>query len=183
MRRPADVLVDGSSLRGHGATIARIALDVKVINALGLDHLNETTSGPLKAAEAYREKALLHNQTAERCQAQGISYEPLVFTCQGGVERHAEKMISQIADAVAKAEETDACVVKADFLERIGICLARHTARSIFRRGPKQAQQQFHPIQRCLREAADADDALDAGTYGDVGPPAYRDIRLHTSAV
>ena len=102
-----------------------------------------------------------------------------MFTCQGGVERHAEKMVSQIADAVAKAEETDASAVKADFLESIGICLAMYTARSIFRLGLKQAQHRFHPIQRCLREAAAADDALDA--RGEVGPPSYRDIRLQSA--
>jgi len=65
LQRPADELVDGSFLAS-----ARNAVDVEAINAQRL------LATPLKAAEAYREKALLHNQTAEGCQAQGSSYEP-----------------------------------------------------------------------------------------------------------
>ena len=152
-------------------------MDVRVINALGHDHFDDTISAPLKAAEAYRGKALIHNQTAERCQAQVFAYEPLVFTCQGGVEKYAESIVSQLAQAVGQAEETDPWTVKADSLERIGVCLARHMARAIARRIPKLVHSTCHPIMRCLREAADEDDAVDAGTYVAVPQPA-QDIRL-----
>ena len=114
-----------------------MALDVKVINALGAGHFDETLGGPLKAAEAYRAQAMEHQQTAQRCEAQGIRFEPLVFTAQGGCESHAESILSQIADAVAKQEDLDAGVVKADMLERISFSLARSCATTITRRASR----------------------------------------------
>ena len=52
MRRPADVLVEGlGGTSGRHNTSEKVALDVKVINALGTDHYSDTSQGPLVAAE------------------------------------------------------------------------------------------------------------------------------------
>ena len=180
LRRPADVLVEGLASAGPGSAPMRVALDIKVINALGQDHIDDTMNDPLKAAEAYREKALLHNRTAERCQAQDIRYEPVVFTCQGGVEGHAESILSLVAQAVAKAEEVEAAVIKADMLERLSICLARHVARAIIRRTPWQVQAVPHPLQRCMREVGEAYEATASESV--CMPAAAHDIRLRAGA-
>ena len=116
-------------------------------------------------------------RTAERCMAQDIRYEPLVFTCQGGVERHAESALSQIAEAVAKAEDVEAAIIKTDLLERICVCLARHSARAVIRRMPKKVQTNLAPMLRCLREVVDEHAAAESEPLVYM-PPAARDIRL-----
>jgi len=153
LRRPADILVEGIAV-GNSLRSCKVALDVKVINAIGANHLDHTRQGPLVAAEAYREHALALNHTAARCQAQGITYEPLVFTCQGGCERHAEGIVAQIAEAVARAEFVEAAAVKADMLEQISVCLARNNARAIAQRMPLKTQSGSHQLWRALRDAA-----------------------------
>ena len=67
----------------------------------------------MKAAEAYRDQAMLHQNTAALCAAQGIAYEPLVLTCKGGCESHVEAILSRIAAGIAKCEGVDAATVKA----------------------------------------------------------------------
>ena len=52
--------------------------------------------GPLKAAETYRIQQLDHLDTARLCVDKGIHYSLLVFTTQGGIERHAEAVLSQM---------------------------------------------------------------------------------------
>eukprot|EP00973_Karenia_brevis_P048414 6718462-Karenia_brevis.AAC.1 len=56
----------------------RVALDVKIINALGPSHLQEALGGLLVAATSYRECALAHLDTRTCCAARGMRYEPLV---------------------------------------------------------------------------------------------------------
>jgi hypothetical protein len=132
LQRPADVLVDGL---GVGARpVERVALDIKVINALGAGHYNETLGGPLVAAEAYRTRALAHLDTAARYAARGIRYEPLVFTTQGGCEKHAEAALSSIAEAIAKIEQKTSASVKAEIMQTISMSLARSVAKAILRR-------------------------------------------------
>jgi hypothetical protein len=140
LRRPADVLIEGA-LRGARdcGPVERVALDVKVINALGHDHYDLTREHPLAAAEEYRRKACALNNTASLCAVQGIAYEPLVFTAQGGIEKHAEAILSQLAELVADVESREVGDVKAEFLERISFTLARHTANAVLRRQGRAA--------------------------------------------
>ena len=87
LRRPADVLVDGG---GWGVRVGPVRRFDKVINALGADHYEASLRGPQCAAEAYREAQQAHLDTTRLCAERRIGYELLVFTRQGGVERHAE---------------------------------------------------------------------------------------------
>ena len=52
------------------------------------------------------------------------------------MERCAEAAVSQLADAVAKAESTDPVAVKAEILERLALCIARSISSSIQKRSP-----------------------------------------------
>ena len=130
--RPADVMVEGLGAAARG--IERVALDIKVINALGSSHYQETLDGPLAAATKYRDTACLRNNVRARCAERGVRYEPIVFTAQGGCERHAEAIISQIADNVAKAECRDPGVTKAEIMQTISLSIARSVASAIMRR-------------------------------------------------
>eukprot|EP00973_Karenia_brevis_P021418 2943942-Karenia_brevis.AAC.1 len=132
LSRPADIMIDDAQATSRGTE--RVALDVKIINALGPSHLQETLGGSLVAAANYREHAFNHLDTRARCAAKGVRYEPLVFTTQGGCERHAEALISQIAAAVAQVEDIQAAQVKAEMLETICQSIMRSVAKAVIRR-------------------------------------------------
>ena len=138
LSRPADVMVDGlgSAIR----SVERLALDIKVINSLGVGHYADTLEGPLVAAGKYRDAASARDNVRAKCAEKGVCYEPLVFTAQGGCEKHAEAIISQIADNVAQAECRDKGKVKAEMLETISMSIARSVAKAVIRRQPKRPQ-------------------------------------------
>ena len=159
LRRPADVMIDGTRSGERGA--ARVALDIKIINALGANHFDETLGGPLVAAAAYREHAITHQDTGAQCAARGVRYEPLVFTTQGGCETHAEAIISQIAGAIAKTEERDAGIIKAEMLEAISMSIMRSVARAVLRRRAKPSLGGFVRSSRLQSEFALLDEAPD----------------------
>jgi hypothetical protein len=139
MRRPADVLIDDLLVdRAEGnprdRPASKTALDIKVINALGADHRDATIEGPVKALSLYRRKALAMNDTERLCADQGITYEPLVFSVQGGIEPRAEAILSMIAKQVALEEGADMANIKSMILEDIAFILVRKGARAISRR-------------------------------------------------
>ena len=116
------------------------------------------------AAETYRQQQIEHLRTGELCAAQHISFQPLVFTTQGGCERHAEALISQIAKSVAKCENTSVMEVKADMMQRISLSLARSVAKAVERR------RNLHCTSAWLRDSRhqaelslDTDEAMDTG--------------------
>lgn len=129
LRRPADVLVDDPRNR-----IQKVALDVKVINALGPGHMEGTMHSSAAAADAYREVAMEHQDTARRCLERGIRYEPLVFTAQGGMQNRSESFITQLATAIAKNESSEMSMVKAEIVQDLSRALARAAVRAIARR-------------------------------------------------
>ena len=79
---------------------------------------------------------------------------PLVFTTQGGIEKHAEAALSQLAEAVAKAESKEAEAVKAEILEQILLTLARAVSRCIQRRCPVALGRSSAVASRIVREMA-----------------------------
>ena len=100
-----------------------------------------------------REGQLDHLDTQALCTANGISYEPLVFTAQGGIERHAEAVLTQIAAAIAAEEEVSAAQVKAEMLQQISLCLARCAAKAVVRRKPRVCGGAPPGARRCTAEA------------------------------
>ena len=126
LRRPADVLVNGltrsaanDAAPGVDGRSQRVALEVKVINALGADHFDRCLESSQAPLSAYRQNRLEHMDTAALCAARGIRYEPLVFSAQGGCESHAEGVLHQLAHAVADAEGINAAAAKADLMGRL----------------------------------------------------------------
>ena len=72
-----------------------------------------------------------------RCAAHGVRYEPLAFTTQGGCETHAEAVLSQIAEAAARAEGRETGALKAEILETISLSIMRSMAKAVLRRRSK----------------------------------------------
>ena len=157
LRRPADVLVErlGPAARGRrdaddGGRVQRVALDVKVINALGADHFDRTLQSSQSALAAYRDGQMGHLDTFAQCAARGIRYEPMVFSAQGGCETHAEGILHQVAQAVADAEGISKSAVKADMMEQLARSLARSVARAIVRRRRPTADYPLRNIRRIV---------------------------------
>ena len=138
LRRPADVFIDGAAattpLQAESGILEKLALDVKVINALGQGHADPTEVDPCAVMDKYYAEACALQDTARRCASQGITYMPLVFTAQGGVGRHAEHIISRIATLIGERDGGKAADIKAQFVKRVGCELARHAVRAISRR-------------------------------------------------
>ena len=172
LRRPADVLIEGVMRVGPAAAsvspIERTALDIKVINALGVDHRAKTVEDPISPMDAYHEKALKLEDTAARCAAQGITYVPMVFTIQGGVGRHAEAILHQLANRIAPLEQKTASNIFGEITADISRRLATHAARSILRRSGKRVTEMHHTQYgspwRALLEAADVDEDESEGS-------------------
>ena len=125
-------MIDGRIDANQGTE--RVALDVKVINAVGANHFDETLQGPQVAASNYRDFACEHQQTRSRCAEKGLRFEPIVFTAQGGVEPHGEALLTQICSAIATVEGGDAATIKAEMLRPFSVTIARSVARSVLRR-------------------------------------------------
>lgn len=158
LRRPADVLVErlGPAARGRrdaddGGRVQRVALDVKVIHALGANHFEMTLQSSQSALAAYRDEQMGHLDTFAQCSARGSRYEPMVFSAQGGCHSDAEGILHQIAQAVADDEGISKSVLKAEMMEQLAISLARSAARAIVRRTRPAAD---HPLRKNRRVVA-----------------------------
>ncbi|CAE8614264.1 unnamed protein product [Polarella glacialis] len=143
-RRPADVLVcsgsvlvqslpDGSRPVGPNS----VALDFAVINALGPGHWEETSRQPGSAAKAYADRKRRHLDTASKCEAAGVRFQPMVFEAQGGMTSEAGAVIHAIAGAVASAEDADQQKIRVEIFEKISLLIMRANARRIGRRRVK----------------------------------------------
>ena len=145
------MLIESSDPRASAGPLAadRLAIDVKVINALGSSHFDATLREPCAAAAAYYHWACAHEQTAARCEAQGISYLPTVFTVQGGFEPRAEALLHQLAAEVASNEGMDEQRAFAEIADEISAILVRAGARATVRRAAQ-------PADHSRREAAAA---------------------------
>jgi hypothetical protein len=157
--RPADVMIDAFDATNRGRE--RLALDIKVINALGPGHYQDTLDGPLVAAAKYREESCNRANVRTRCAAKGVRYEPLVFTTQGGCEKHAEAILSQIADKVAQAECRDPGKVKAEIFQAICMSIMRSVAKAIARRQPRARAQAGAEADALLTEISCLEEPID----------------------
>ena len=140
-RRPADLLVC------HGAGLAdrlpdgsqphhlpQTALDIAVTYATGPSHWPKTFESPGAASSAYAASKRAHQQTAAKCAAAGVFYQPLVFEAQGGLCSETGSVLHALTRRVGAAEECDSELVFADMVRKIAIVLCRAAAGSLQRR-------------------------------------------------
>ena len=69
-------------------------------------------AGQLEAAKRYSQKKCDHQDTKRKCAEEGITFEPIVFTCQGGVDGRAAAILHRIAECVAAAEDKEVATIK-----------------------------------------------------------------------
>ena len=144
-RRPADVLICHGTvvltgLPGESVPrgLERVALDFSVVNALGQGHHAETSRPPLTAALLYSRRKCSYAQTATRCAAAGIAFEPMVFELQGGVEPRAAAILHRIASCVASCEGLPVAECKRQFFDRLALIIARRASSMVRRRCSRQ---------------------------------------------
>ena len=151
----------------EGGILEKLALDIKVINALGQGHADATENDPQVVMDKYYTASCACQDVARGCAARGITYMPLVFTAQGGVGRHAEHTIARIATAISQNGGGKADDIKAEFIKKVGCELARHAVRKIARRQVRHNPSHISDEQRALREAITAGWDSDAVEDGD----------------
>ena len=157
-RRPADVL--GSR---PGNLLSRLpdgtrphrqlplAFDVAVVNALGDRHWRATASSPGAASAAYAATKRQHLDTANKCSAAGLHFQPLVFEAQGGMCSETAAVLHGVAVAAADGLGRDALSVKQELLSKIAVILARAAANSIHRRRRPAARRDVAPVLQLLQ--------------------------------
>ena len=101
-----------------------------------------------------------HQGTARRGLEQGVRYEPLVFTTQGGIQRNAEAILSELASSVARVECRGAAEVKVELLQDVSLSLARSVASAVRRRCPRSAATRGNAARRLIEEAECLEEAL-----------------------
>jgi hypothetical protein len=111
-----------------------VALDFAVINALGVGHWDETFRAPGAAAEAYDARKRSYQDTAAKCEAAGVRFQPIVCEAQGGITKAAGAVLHSIAGAVAIAEDLDPVKIREEMFENISLAIVRANARAIARR-------------------------------------------------
>ncbi|CAE7222298.1 icd2 [Symbiodinium natans] len=112
----------------------RVALDFAVINALGSSHWQTSCREIGGAAAAYAQKKRRHLDTAAHCQAEGISFQPVVFTSQGTMTKEASSILRGIAEAISVAEGGCPAQLCEEIFERVAILIARANSRAVTRR-------------------------------------------------
>ncbi|CAE8690857.1 unnamed protein product, partial [Polarella glacialis] len=92
---------------------------------------------PGSAAKAYADRKRRHLDTASKCEAAGVRFQPMVFEAQGGMTSEAGAVIHAIAGAVASAEDADQQKIRVEIFEKISLLIMRANARRIGRRRVK----------------------------------------------
>ena len=72
--------------------------------------------------------------TASKCEAAGVRFQPMVFEAQGGMTAEAGAVTHAIAGAVASAEGADQQKIRVEIFEKISLLIMRANARRIGRR-------------------------------------------------
>ena len=128
-RRPADVYLP----RWRNGVPA--AWDLAVSSGLRADLLAESAASPSAALERYEEAKRQHQDTQRRCQAEGLTFLPLVVEAHGGGwGPEARKAFAILAKRVADTTgETVACVA-AQHAQRLSVLLQRENSRAVLRR-------------------------------------------------
>ena len=78
-----------------------------------------TLQGSHVATFAYYDSQMSADDTAARCQANGVRYQPMVLTVQGGFESHAEEVLTRVYTAASQIIGEPASQIKADSVEII----------------------------------------------------------------
>ena len=127
-RRPADIYLRGWAA-GRDA-----ALDVTVTNPLQQATIQGAATSPGHALRARFSSKM--NSAAEQCQAQGISFLPLVFESLGGWDEHAVMELKKLSSALSRNSGEDENELWRKTTCRISIILMKGNAALLSGRFP-----------------------------------------------
>ena len=127
-RRPADIYLRGRAA-GRDA-----ALDVTVTNPLQQATIQGAATSPGHALRARFSSKM--NSVAEQCQAQGISFLPLVFESLGGWDEHAVMELKKLSFALSRNSGEDENELWRKTTCRISIILMKGNAALLSGRFP-----------------------------------------------
>ena len=143
--RPADILcipaLALAQVLPNGTRAIRtepICLDIAVINALGQDHWRLTAVRPGSAADSYSTAKATRNDISNKCGAAGYRFWPIVHETQGGMAKGADAAMRAICEAVGKRENTDAVMVRVEFMGRLAAVNTRAATRAVQKRLAKK---------------------------------------------
>ena len=130
-RRPADVYIPRWQ-RGPPA-----AWDFAVTSGLRLECLSDAVQDPARIATRYEDLKCSFKDTRDACQAQGISFVPMVVEATGGGWGKSARCVwSKLAKSTSlsrgELETESTCAIH--FLQRLSMVLHRENARACLRR-------------------------------------------------
>ena len=135
-RRPADVYLPRWRRGGPAA------LDFAVTSGLRTDIVRRSAVDGSIAASAYEDTKRSHLDTAASCQAEGLTFIPVVCEADGGGwGPAAQKTFSELAKHKSALTGEDASKVAVQLYQSLGLVLQRENARAIIRRFPNNASQ------------------------------------------
>ena len=127
-RRPADVYIP----RWHGGTPS-------VTSGLYVDLVNKSAQEASASTEAYERLKRLYLDTEETCQAEGITFIPIICEADGGGwGPAAHKVWSELAKTKALLTGELNSIVANRLLQSLGLIVHRENARAILRRFPNE---------------------------------------------
>ena len=127
-RRPADVLIQPWT---HGAPAA---LDLAIVSPQRQDVLQQASVTRGHAALRYEQRKRDYQQTAQQCEAQGISFIPVVAERSGGWGSSARKALRKIAKSAAQRSGRDQGLISKEYLEVLCVGIRRSKARAVLKR-------------------------------------------------
>ena len=118
----------------------------------------QTLAAAGSAVEKYADQKRARQETARKCEAAGVWFQPLLFDAQGSMTQETGVIVHQLAKAVARAENTEFEGCKRDIVERFSLIIARANSRSISRRNVRRTTAVSEACKRA-HEATRLEDA------------------------
>ena len=128
IRRPADVYLP-SWTSGRPA-----ALDFAVTAPQRQETLSEASQRALTAADDYVLKKKTHLNTASLCEANGVTFLPMVVESTGAWATSSAKVLYELACAAAAKSGRDPKDVHRELLEGCSVCVRRCKAQAVLKR-------------------------------------------------
>ena len=130
-RRPAGVLFVPTPLcrQSQWALYPHIALDFAVVSPFKVGEFQVAAEKAQGIASSYAQIKRSHHATQERCRAQGIGFEPVVFEMLGGLEAEAVRLCESLCQAVDRKTQQFLGHTRLRLMSRISIDIQRHVYR------------------------------------------------------
>ena len=130
-RRPADVLFVPTPLcrQSQWALYPHIALDFAVVSPFKVGEFQVAADKAQGIASSYAQTKRSYHATQERCRAQGIGFEPVVFEMLGGLEAEVVRLYESLCQAVDRKTQQFLGHTRLRLMSRVSIDIQGHVHR------------------------------------------------------